>query len=440
MSTALTAAPPPQAPGVRRRARGGAARFRPAAPLAETVLVLMLIAVSGNPVLSSPTVAPLLYVLLLALGLALRQSSTSALFLRNYGWLAASFCVVFAAHRLQLGEVSVFGAAHFLVKVFVAGWLIDRLGVLFVPCLFRATVWLCASSVLLYPMLLLVGPEAFPGWFGEAWTGSDRIKSIGFYTVHTTPEWWRNSSMMWEPGALQGVINLTLFLMPGTALLTRRYRLSSLLMVAVLATTFSTTGYLVFFLVVLYKLGSARLSGLAKSTALVVFLLVGLFTFLEADFLAQKIVEQYLDSLSYDGFMPDRFGALLFDLQYIDKHPLFGNGLVESTRFADHPQLHGQTLAHGNGLSNFIATFGGVGLLAYAWGILRCGWALGRRGLAARVALLVLVLILSVGEQFLNTPLFLGLPFLMLANLPRPRRRVVVRRPAMQPVPPAAAA
>lgn len=427
----MTPAATPSAAPVRTRAR---ARPHPAAPVAETLLVLALIAVTGNPVLSSVSVAPFLYALLLVAGLSLRHGANSVHFVRHYAAVAAGFGVVFAAHWLQLGAVSWFGAAHFLVKVFIGGWVIDRLGVRFIPCLFRAAFWLCASSLVFYPALLLMGPEAFPDGLGEAWTGSESIRSIVVFTVHNTPEWWRNSSMMWEPGALQGLINLALFLMPEQALVKRRHRLASLVLVATLVTTFSTTGYLVFFLVVLYKLGGARLPVMAKSVALAALLVIGLVVFLEADFLAQKIVEQYLDSLDYDGFMPDRFGALLFDLQYIDKHPLFGNGLIESTRYADHPQLHGLPLGHGNGLSNFIATFGLVGLLVYGLGIVRSGFALGRRGQASRVALVTLVAVLSVGEQFLNTPLFLGLPFLMLAALPSARRRATRRRGTRQPM------
>lgn len=437
------ALPAPGVPGARASGRAGA-RSKPRGPrpitapvtALESTLVLLLIAVTGNPVLSNPAFAPLCYVLLIGLGLCLPRARNSRPFWRHYGWLAAGFVVVFAAHLLTLGQVSAPGAAHFLVKILVGGWVIDRLGLRFARVFFRATYLLCLSSLLFYGLLLLLGPEQFPGPLGQEFTGQENVKSIGVFTVHTSIEWWRNSSMLWEPGAFQGIINLALFLAPNRLLLQRRSRWPVLVMLLALLTTFSTTGYLVLFLVALFKLGAARLSGLAKAALLVLVLAVGVVTFIEADFLGEKIVEQFLAAQTYDGFMPDRFGALLFDLQYIDKHPLFGNGLIEATRYADHPQLHGEPLGHGNGLSNFIATFGLAGMAMYALAILRSGFGRDQAGRGPRWALVLLVSMLSVGEQFLNTPLFLGLPFIALAALPPPRRR---RRPGRRPQPAGAA-
>ena len=411
-----------------RRLRSGAAG-RPA----DAWLVLGLVAVTGNPVLSNPLVAPVLYVVLVVLALALGSGATSRRFAHHFAWLAAGFGTVFVAQAQIFGLVSWPGSAHFLVKMLVGGWLIDRLGLRFIGRYFEATYWLCASSLVCYAVLLALGPQAFPSLFDAELTGSEDIKSIGFFTVHNTPEWWRNSSMLWEPGAFQGIINLALFLMPARLLWQRRNRFKLLVLLLALISTFSTTGYLVLFLVALYKLGSEVMGRFVRLSGLAALTLAAGFTISEADFLGEKVVQQFIDAQSYEGFMPDRFGAFLFDLQYIEKSPIFGNGLIEETRYADHPQLQGLTLGHGNGLSNFLASFGFAGLLIYLAGILRSGFGRPGSSIGPRITLALVVAALSFGEQFLNTPLFLGLPFLMLAAVPRRagrrRRRAVLQGP-----------
>ena len=96
-------------------------------------------------------------------------------------------------------------------------------------------------------------------------------------------------------------------------------------------------------------------------------------TYVEVDFLGDKVSRQLENAQFLEDFSPDRFGALLFDLHYIEKSPWFGNGFHESTRYADHPHLQGEALGHGNGLSNFVATLGTVGLAAYLLGVATSG-------------------------------------------------------------------
>lgn len=182
-------------------------------------------------------------------------------------------------------------------------------------------------------------------------------------------------------------------------------------MVGALFTTFSTTGYLVFFALSAYKLYQLRARVTLRFFLIALVLGIGAVLISEAHFLGAKIRIQFENlSLSSD-YSSDRFGALAFDLYYIEKHPVFGNGLIDETRFADHPYLHGLTRGHGNGLSNFTATYGLFGLLAYLSAITFARFAPlpSHRLFGAAV-----IAILLFSEQFLNYPLFLGLPFLAL--------------------------
>ena len=78
-------------------------------------------------------------------------------------------------------------------------------------------------------------------------------------------------------------------------------------------------------------------------------------------FLSDKIAEQSELALSAEGEMNyTRLGQLLFDLHYIEKHPLIGNGMHVKTRYSDHPVFQDEDyeVGHGNGFSQFIVSFG----------------------------------------------------------------------------------
>jgi hypothetical protein len=393
----------------------------------DTALTLLLVAASGHPVLTNVAVSPAVFLLMFAWVLLERRGRLGLGFLRRYGVIAAGIVVIFVFHQIQLGLVSLPGSIFFLLKVFIGGLVISHLGARFAEHLFRATFYLCATSLVCYGALLVVGPDAYPNFFSEDLAGPNH-KSILVFTVVDNLDWWRNAGMMWEPGAFQGIINLALLLMPTQQLTARRNRWRLVVVVATLLTTFSTTGYITLFLLSAYKLSRFSIPARVKWPAIALLVAASAFATMQADFLGEKIQGQFEEAVQLDDdFSPGRFGALLFDLYYIEKHPLFGNGLNETTRYADHPYLWGVALGHGNGLSNFAATFGLFGLFGYFYAIARSRLPGPVRG---RVFVAFIVALLVFGEPFLNYPLFLGLPFLV-GRAAAQRRAALHRRDAL---------
>lgn len=374
----------------------------------RVALVIGLIMVSGNPA-AGGAVGMALLPLLGACAALLPRRRQRGPFAGRYLVLSLVFAAVFAGQQLTLGFVSWPANAYFLAKMLVGGWVVYRIGPAFTRCLLQAVYLLSVPALVGYALLLTIGAERYPSLLPTSLLG-ENLKSLLFITVHLTPEWWRNSGPMWEPGAYQGIINLALFLAPADALFHPRHRGRLGVLLLALFTTFSTTGYIALFLIVFYRLLINRGIGMMKWPLIITVFAAGLLTYVEADFLGQKITEQLANSVNQEDFTPDRFGALLFDLHYIDKHPLIGNGFHDSTRFADHPWLQGEELGHGNGLSNFVASLGMIGLLAYGAGLATAGafthWY-------DRMAFCVIVAMLAFGEQFLVYPLFLALPFIV---------------------------
>ena len=388
-----------------------------------TALMMGLILVSGNPVLSGP-LAPGVVVLLMLGAMALPQRRAAPSFITRYLAIGLVFVGVFASQWLLFGFISLPACAYFLVKLLAGGYVVHRIGERLPHHFMQATYWLSVFALVGYAAVLVVGPSNFPTLFPESLIG-ENLKSLFFITAHLTPEWWRNSGPMWEPGAYQGVINLALLLAPTDQLVGKRHRLRLLVLFVALLTTFSTTGYVVLFLVALYKIVRSGAGSALKLPLAMLVVSVAVFAFFNAEFLGQKIAEQVANAENQEDFTPDRFGALLFDLYYIEKSPWVGNGFHESTRFADHPYLQGEALGHGNGLSNFTASLGLIGLCTYLLGLATSRFGTRRTD---RIALVIVVAMLAFGEQFLLFPLFLGLPFMSA-----PARGRGLRRAARQP-------
>src|SRR5690606_14750667 len=114
-----------------------------------------------------------------------------------------------------------------------------------------------------------------------------------------------------------------------------------------------------------------------------------------------------------DDFRNSRLGAMLFDLHYINKHPIIGNGFHISTRYEDYPYLllimnEGEDLGHGNGFSNYLASMGIPFMIGYLCLIFASMVKVDKKF----AFLIVSIVFLNLqGEQWLNFPLFLGLVF-----------------------------
>ena len=140
------------------------------------------------------------------------------------------------------------------------------------------------------------------------------------------------------------------------------------------------------------------------------------YAYSNLDFMSSKIEEQTERSLEMQGdFSNTRIGSLLFDLHYIKKHPIVGNGLNERTRYADHPFLWGNSLGHGNAFSNYAAQMGVVALIVY---FVLLYYAFGNKLIVP-----IIVALLFQGEQLMNFPLFSALPFVIQFSVPNKLKR-----------------
>ena len=124
--------------------------------------------------------------------------------------------------------------------------------------------------------------------------------------------------------------------------------------------------------------------------------------FFELDFLSEKLLMHYekIEELE-PGWHMSRFGAVLFDLEYINLRPLTGWGL-----HMDAFQLHDfNRYATGNGLTGLARMFGVLTCAAYLLCIFRWFWV---ANLGVPALSLWFLMVLQLNSQMLfKYPIFL---------------------------------
>lgn len=368
--------------------------------------VFILLALSGNPFFkyneglgSSLFVAFIFYLFLKHFSLfdpRIKKNKHIYIFLFFYS-------IVFAIQYFVLGLIS-FPASIKVLLMLMLGYVIVRVVNLKFRNVYFDIIYFI-SLVSLFGYVLNISGITIPNIAND-----ESVKNILLYTQRNDD--LRNSGMFWEPGAFACYICLAfLFSLGKIRLLFNSERKKFIIILIALITTFSTTGYLVAFFIfgftILVEFGK-KYRGFVIPI-LLLFLLGGIYVYESTDFLKEKLEHQYSNSITNQvgEYAPDRLGAFLFDWHYIRKHPLTGNGFDKATRLADHPYLWKDSLGLGNGLSNYVACMGIISLLFFLLFIVK-------NNIQYPWIFLIGILLLLQGEQLMNFPLFLSLPFLFI--------------------------
>ncbi|MEI8374856.1 MAG: hypothetical protein WCJ35_18695 [Planctomycetota bacterium] len=310
--------------------------------------------------------------------------------------------------RLFIGYATIRLVRHFPLAYVRAMYLLSLVSFLFyLPCLLLSLVGFDPTSLITHLSETL----------GTATRGNLPLIVHTFFPTGME----RNAGIFWEPGAFSGYLVLAIIFLASLkdALSEIQYRKFFNVLAIALASTLSTTGYLIFpLLLVLHHQFSAIDEKIRNLRVLLFcFVLLPIFTgtawycYRTIPFLGEKFQDQLeLVDGRRAGWETQRYGSLVFDWEYISQRPITGWGINRVTRYAMNAELIDQETANGNGMSDFIASFGIAGMLVWLagtyWGMRRL---IGQHKCV--LAVLVLCLVLQ-GERFLVLPMFLGLMFL----------------------------
>lgn len=384
----------------------------------DKFLVFLMLFLSGDPAFYKQDWAS---VGLVAVGFALLfyyRTRLKANFYKSFMIYASVFLLVFLYQYYNLGSLAVSYTLGFVVKMFIGAVIFTVLKERFSPVFFDVIYWVCLVSLPFYLIHILFGDNALSNFYLN-----DGAHSVGLYTFRPrTPDenYLRNSGMFWEPGAFQDYINLALFFNFRRLPNLLKNRKGKLLVIFVtFITTQSTTGFLLFALLVLaYIFVYTSMNKVVAIIIAIFFFTIGGFLFNSLDFLGKKVQGQFQETkeIGAEGTTnTTRFGALLFDWHYIKKNPLTGNGFDPRTRFADDPEIadmieRGKNPGFGNGFSDFVASAGILGMFWYLCSIYK---NIGKFSKSDAWLLIAILVVSFQSEVFLRFPFFLGLPFLI---------------------------
>lgn len=372
----------------------------------------LFVAMSGNPLFTiSDDTSKYIFIAFVLLLVAKHHTYFSLNKGIIYYRFFAFFTLVFVFQKLVLGFVSVPSTIAFMARITLGYIIIRYVGYNFKYAFFQ--IIFIVSLISLFGFAWnAIGMDIPAVYVSEttAQYSDNSSRNLVLFNQHANGQ--RNSGMFWEPGAFACYICLAfLFYLGNIRTLLAHHKWKVIIILVALITTYSTTGYIVLFIIgiatiyIEYK----KKYGAFVLPILLAFGLIAYTTYENTDFMKEKMNDQVTAASQRDEgeFAPDRMSALLFDLYYIGKHPLVGNGMHSSTRFADHPALQKEDLGHGNGFSDFLASMGVLSFLFYLFYIIRYN--------KNHPAIFVIgIIFLLQGEPLLSYPLFLCLPFVFI--------------------------
>ena len=224
----------------------------------------------------------------------------------------------------------------------------------------------------------------------------DHLANFGGFQI------FRNSGFAWEPGAFSVFINLAILF----NLLRNKFRLKNnphlWVFTIALLTTFSTTGYSMFILMVFFYLYNQPFKKVAWIIPFAVIFAVLIFTL---PFMADKISETtefntdeliYLSQKHGTQYAPQRFESLQIDFIDFLNHPVIGYGGQVEARWT---QQLGAQIATISGIGKVLAQFGVVGLIFFLFSV----WSSSKKMVTLynlRGALFPVVLIIMISISY----------------------------------------
>ena len=374
----------------------------------EMFLVFWLICISGNP-LFGEFGGKYIYALTAIGALIISIYYGRKLYSLKLILVLFASVVLFTLQSTILSEISVLANANFLARIYLGFLITAVLGNKFRFAYMKVMFFVAIVSLVFWLINALVD---FPG------IEFDRYRSIVIFNYIPNTDLYgvfrRNCGMFWEPGAYQGLIMLVPLMFIGQIKeLWQQYRIECVILILALFSTMSTTGYLVFavliMLVMFKNVRNIFFRTVVAASSLVVFI----WAYNTVDFLGEKIENEYESAMELGANEASwsRMGALQVDINNIKRHPILGNGFSMHEKYG---QLGDKMAGSGNGFSGALNMFGMPFMFLYFYILYRNTPA--RTKYESLIFPIIIMLLLN-GEYFLNYPFFWSLIFVQYPNI-----------------------
>jgi len=360
-------------------------------------ITFLLMFISGNPIFIYSNNLQRLYVLLFIGILLLYVYLRCPKYNIVIPFISLFIVIMFVQVIIDLSPVNT--VLFYVIKITIGVFLISIIGNNFTNMYFKLIYILSIISIIGFMYNRFFG--IFPGI-----PMTDISQSLILYNQVGFLD--RNSGMYWEPGAWQGYINLSLLLVMNNPNFIKKNVFPILIIIISLILTFSTTGYIVFFSIVLFYLLNNTKRIISKVFFLFVFILISGYIFTQSSFLNDKIEDEvkYMYISGSSNNAGTRFSDIAKYQNIIKEHAFSGIILSSDKSY----QMGGVS----NGFILQIMSWGIFGVLIYYFVLYK-----NFRKKSSRVYSIYsvfVVFLLMQGEGFLFHPLFWGVPLIELSR------------------------
>lgn len=359
------------------------------------LLMIYIVIINKGEKLSN-LVIPLAIVFIYLMGYLLKYYTFDLGFLaRFFSYVSIPYCVVLIVGKKYFFNVYI-KVMVFLAVIafpFYVFQLIDPLG------LFN----------FLKPIEVFFGLGKFSGSINSD-TGAHYVNVV-FYTLNIlyTDIFHRSCGFAFEPGFYSIFLVLAIFF--NVVIAKTLFNKASIILIIALITTFSTTGFIAFFVVLIYH--TYKGTGSYWFKYLVPFFIAGgIIVFLNVSFLSEKIIDSYnslgkmnLSEIGYGmNFTAGRFLGFKVGLYNFQLNPLIGFGDYSEGEYFR--KTFGSRVGIINGIASYLATLGSVGVLLLLIAFHKTYRQIRLLYGNIAIPLSIVLLIVSFSFSFPFTPLF----------------------------------
>jgi hypothetical protein len=328
----------------------------------DYILVLLIILISANPYVSYHNVIFLIIIFIFLL-IRMRNKLIQLFEINSKNSLIILFIFIY-----EIVQATIFANYRLLnifritLTMYVGYMIIKVINYKFIKIYSNIIFYLALISLLMYPLMYTnIGPSLMRiarsvFYMPLSELGYDAPTLI-FYSFDASfynysQEIYRNAGFAWEAGSFAIYVNIALvFKLFFDTQLKPFLNKYTIVYITSIVTTFSTTGYLVLFLIILTYLWGSPKNKISKWVFLLLFIPASVYIFQRTDFLQDKITNQY----KVANESQNRFGSAILDLNDVMKRPFFGWS-------RDPNILFGKTVTidshRPNGITNLLRSYG----------------------------------------------------------------------------------
>ena len=353
-------------------------------------------------------------------------------------FLLIGYVFYFLLLSIKCGEFHYRFFGIYLTYFLISYVAVRSLGVSFFYVYEKIVYQLAKISIFLWLFLILFPGIVYDiiGNLSFLETGTENIHSnIFVYTLNTSNladgvafnlgpiKIYRNAGFSWEPGAFAVMIILAILTNFARKKFAFKNNPELLVLVLALITTFSTTGYGLFLLLILYFVVNQNLRN--KIILIPLIFVLGLY-FLTLPFMLDKIVntsKRDTDSILRSSILygikqtPQRLNSFIIDFQDFLNNPVLGYGGHQDSRWT--VQL-GAEVSTISGIGKVFAQFGSVGVLFFfVCLILSSKFFVFTHGLSGWIFPFFVIIMISISYSLIFNPIFMSFWILALFNRTR---------------------